>query len=281
MPIPATVFHRTIQFEGNISHMYLDTRGHVTVGVGYMLPDANAAAALSFVFRSNGLPADDATKRQAWTGVNGAPKGQLASAYRDLSKIDLPASSIQQLLTNSLESAEADLRRTFAEYDRFPLEAQEALIDMVFNLGLPRFGKYSRLISAAREGNWDVAAAQSHREGPDDRRNAAIRDLFLQAYARLLTGTWRGTATAQKSVSITITIGHSQSGYTGHMAVPDFDGGLETVVLRNIELLPGRAFRFVGVEDVAFAGRLMDDRSMSGTLRTDTGETGTFDAVKQ
>ncbi len=40
--------------EGCISHMYLDTVGKVTVGVGNMLPTADAATALPFIRTGSG-----------------------------------------------------------------------------------------------------------------------------------------------------------------------------------------------------------------------------------
>ena len=43
--------------EGCISHMYLDTVGKVTVGVGNMLPTAEAAVELPFIDRDTGASA--------------------------------------------------------------------------------------------------------------------------------------------------------------------------------------------------------------------------------
>ena len=34
---------RMIESEGNVTHMYLDTKGKVTVGIGAMLPDVNSS----------------------------------------------------------------------------------------------------------------------------------------------------------------------------------------------------------------------------------------------
>ena len=35
-------------YEGNIEHMYLDSNGFVTVGVGHVIPNASRAAKLTF-----------------------------------------------------------------------------------------------------------------------------------------------------------------------------------------------------------------------------------------
>jgi GH24 family phage-related lysozyme (muramidase) len=50
--------------EGNISHMYLDSKGLVTVGVGQMIPEADEATKLSFVERGTAARASD------WTGCS-------------------------------------------------------------------------------------------------------------------------------------------------------------------------------------------------------------------
>lgn len=45
------------QYEGRVEHMYLDTRGYITVGVGSMLSDVTAATKLPFVHNSTNEPA--------------------------------------------------------------------------------------------------------------------------------------------------------------------------------------------------------------------------------
>ena len=46
---PAGALARAKRTEGNLDHLYLDTAGYVTVGVGHMLPAADAAATLAFL----------------------------------------------------------------------------------------------------------------------------------------------------------------------------------------------------------------------------------------
>ena len=47
-------------WEGSVDHMYLDATDHVTVGVGTLLPNADAAAALAFRHRDGEALASDA-----------------------------------------------------------------------------------------------------------------------------------------------------------------------------------------------------------------------------
>jgi GH24 family phage-related lysozyme (muramidase) len=46
-------------YEGNIDHMYLDSNGFVTVGVGHMIPNAGHAAGLTFYVRKTAVPATE------------------------------------------------------------------------------------------------------------------------------------------------------------------------------------------------------------------------------
>lgn len=45
----ATLRKKLEKYEGCISHMYRDTKGYVTVGVGHMIPNVAAAQKLNFV----------------------------------------------------------------------------------------------------------------------------------------------------------------------------------------------------------------------------------------
>src|SRR5688500_19103568 len=53
----ADVVDGLLHWEGRTRHMYRDTRGHVTVGIGNMLPSAEAAARLPFIDARTGRAA--------------------------------------------------------------------------------------------------------------------------------------------------------------------------------------------------------------------------------
>ena len=82
--------------EGCISHMYLDTVGKVTVGVGNMLPTADAATALPFIQTGSGNNATDNEIRADYNNVAAQASGKLAACL-----IQLIARSLQTLLCNS------------------------------------------------------------------------------------------------------------------------------------------------------------------------------------
>jgi GH24 family phage-related lysozyme (muramidase) len=171
------------RWEGKLSHMYLDTVGLVTVGVGKMLPDVGAAQELRFVRRADGTDASPEEIAADYNAVSSQAKGRLAATYRRYTSLDLPDEAIGSLLKAVVEGFEADLEGSFAGYDSYPLTAKRALLDMIYNLGLVGLLKFKKLQAAVESGDWQAAAAQCHRNGPSQERNDWTRDQFLAAAA--------------------------------------------------------------------------------------------------
>lgn len=169
------------RWEGRVSHMYLDTKGLVTVGVGKMLPNVKAAQALSFVRRSDSAAASADEIKADFEAVSKQPKAQLAGSYKKHTALDLPDAEIDQLLKTVVEGFESDLKANFAGYDNYPAPAKRALLDMIYNLGKGGLLEYKKLKKAVEGGRWKDAAKQCHRHGPSQERNDWTRDRFLEA----------------------------------------------------------------------------------------------------
>jgi len=73
------------------------------------------------------------------------------------------------------------LRRLCPDFDRCPLPARRALVDMAFDLGLAALSRFRNLITACATGDFATAANHCHRRGSRETRNAATRLLFLEA----------------------------------------------------------------------------------------------------
>jgi GH24 family phage-related lysozyme (muramidase) len=175
------VLQRIKRFEGSIPHMYLDTEGHVTVGVGRLLPNTDTAARLAFVRKEDGKTATDKEKRAEWNLIHALEKAKLPAYYARSATLLLPEDEIDVLLKRNLRSSEGELRGIFTDYVQFSTSAKEALLDMIFNLGRPKFMKYRKLIQAAKKNKWKVCAAESHRRGIQPERNHETRRLFESA----------------------------------------------------------------------------------------------------
>lgn len=65
-----------------------------------------------------------------------------------------------RLLDIAIAEAEADARKLFPGFDSFSDLRKAALIDFLYNLGLPRAKGFRRMVEAANAGDWDRAADQ-------------------------------------------------------------------------------------------------------------------------
>ena len=169
------------RWEGRYPHMYLDTKGLVTVGIGKMLPDVQAARKLGFVVRATGAAAAPGAIAADFNAVRKRKAGMPAKSYQPFTALDLPDPAIDQLLVDELAAFEDQLQKNFARHATYPEPVRRALLDMIYNLGLAGLLKFRKLKIAIEQGDWKGAAAQCHRSGPSDERNEWTRELFLAA----------------------------------------------------------------------------------------------------
>jgi GH24 family phage-related lysozyme (muramidase) len=169
-------------FEGNISHMYVDTIGYVTVGIGNMLPDVTAAQRLAFVNRTTKNAATAAEISVDFATVSKQPKGKAARWYRPFTNLDLPDVEVNRLFQKRVQEFQVQLGKVYPRYDSYPDPAQLAMLDMAFNLGTSALkNKWPKLNEAIEKQDWKTAADQSNRPDASAVRNAATKALFLKA----------------------------------------------------------------------------------------------------
>lgn len=166
--------------EGSIAHMYLDTVGKVTIGVGNMLPDVNAATTLPFIDRQSGSPASESKIADEFGLVGRQEAGRVASYYRQFCTLELPESGIDELLQSRIEEFAVGLRLEFPGFDALMESARLGLFDMAFNLGVSGVvNKFPSFTRAVREGDWTACARECRRPQVSDSRNREVRNLFL------------------------------------------------------------------------------------------------------
>jgi len=165
--------------EGCISHLYLDTVGKVTIAVGNMLPDADAAVKLAFIVRATGQLASETEIRDEFAVIQSQLPAKLASSYKQYTKLDLSDTYIDQLLERRIDEFEHGLQASFTDYSNYPSEAKLALMDMAFNLGnsglIHKFPTFTR---AARAQDWQTCAQECQRSGISQVRNDETKNLF-------------------------------------------------------------------------------------------------------
>ena len=159
--------------EGEITHMYLDSEGVVTVGVGNALSSAAEAQKLGFVNRATQKTATKEEIKSDYDAVKKQSKGSKASAYKQHTKLDLPTADIDTLLDTRIEGFKTSLKLKFPSFGTYPLTVQFALLDMAFNLGitglLTKFPSFTKAIKAE---DWEKAGKESNRPQLSAQRNA-------------------------------------------------------------------------------------------------------------
>jgi GH24 family phage-related lysozyme (muramidase) len=184
------------QWEGEHPFMYADTRGYVTTGIGHLLKTPEAALKLPWRHSETGHAATPAEVRSTFERVREAAvqykqdhpnaKGIPSATCGKLSDLVLPEGLPARLASHRLKTEFLpDLRKLFPGFDRYPLPAQNAIVDMGYNLGVAKLKhEFPAFVSACRAGNFADAAKQSHRSSCREERNQATADLLEQA-ARL------------------------------------------------------------------------------------------------
>ncbi len=171
-------------FEGTIYHMYLDTVGKVTVGVGTMLASVSEAQGLGFVVRKTGKPATAMEIAADFAKVGGQVKGQDASLYQ--TDLDLPQAEVDRVLKVRAEKFADEVAARYKGWDTYPVEVKRALIDMRYNMGgnMDKFVKFQTEIERAAQthsgADWQKAADDSNRPQVGDVRNQWTSDMILK-----------------------------------------------------------------------------------------------------
>ena len=193
-------------YEGDYPYMYVDSQGYVTVGVGFMIPNATAATFYPFLLNKPRLAQAASHKgtvharptlhnpvtpvlldnkatakeiRAEWRKIHAKPRNHLAPWYERFTSMTLTNFEIDRILQDKVNRFESRLKSLFSTWDDFPAPAQNALLDMVYNLG--SLQAFPTLVTAANNHDWTKCAANSHRMGPSDQRNDETRDRFLEA----------------------------------------------------------------------------------------------------
>lgn len=177
------VFAKDIEgHEGRSRGMYLDNRGFVTVGVGFLVESVKSAHFLPFWNMQLNTRATNSEIDADFARVAVMPANHHASFYRGTPRIELTDAFIDTHLRDIIVNRYiAGVRQKCPNFDSFPLAAQRALIDCCYGLGVAGFGKFGNLIDHCNAGDWKNAAVESHISSRRPERNDWVKGLFLEA----------------------------------------------------------------------------------------------------
>ncbi|MEE1675022.1 hypothetical protein SNR37_000344 [Agarivorans aestuarii] len=175
------------QYEGRVPHMYLDTVGKVTVGVGHMMPDVKAAQKVPFTVSATGLPAtakqiedDFNTIKNKWSSVD-ANNIPVARYYKQFTLLELSDSEIDKSINKHIASFEKELNSFYGSnsFSAYSDNVKLALFDMIFNLGLTKLkSKFPKFNAHIKAGDFKKAAIESNRPQLSPDRNTYVRNLL-------------------------------------------------------------------------------------------------------
>ncbi len=170
------------QYEGKISHMYLDSKGFVTVGIGHLIRNLAAAQQLKFKNTKN-MPASTAEIKTDFEAVKKQPANRLAIYYKRFTQLTLSDTEIDKLTDKHIDAFGKELKIIYPGFDQFPSPVKLALFDLVFNVGMTDLRiKWPNFNAAIKANDWQKAANNSNRKAPISReRNKYVKDLLEKA----------------------------------------------------------------------------------------------------
>jgi hypothetical protein len=144
------------EVENFAPHMYLDSEGNVTVGIGTLLPDAAKAETLPFVRRGSNVAATSQEIKQAFNSVKSSGlTNTRAPGFRHLTNIDLSEANAELQALDDIKDFLGFLNKTyFPEFHTFPVLAKMGHLDLAYTAGA----------SGSRNGYKDFAAAVDRRD---------------------------------------------------------------------------------------------------------------------
>jgi len=193
MPLAASVRNEVYksleQFEWRVNHLYLDNKGNVTVGVGHLISSRTEMANIPMYSTQRKAPSNRATlaeKQAEFDNVTKQSKGYVAHWYKQHTTLIMQNLDINNQLNHHIDAFYKELIRYYtksngfkSDFDNFPVEAQIALFDMAYNMGLPKFKtQFINFNAAVKIEDWATASKESSRFDVKKFRNDYVKALF-------------------------------------------------------------------------------------------------------
>jgi GH24 family phage-related lysozyme (muramidase) len=178
LPMPVSkitqsdAFNFTRGNENNFEHMYADSEGNVTVGIGHAIFQPQGAHRLPFVRKDTGAAATQAEIDKDYNAVDGITN-HVASYFASLTDLELSQTDIDGLFQSDFNT-HIKVADAFFPLDQLPQPVQIALFDLAFQTGgkLVKGKTFKRLQDALRRRDWGRAGAEMN-VANDAQRNSA------------------------------------------------------------------------------------------------------------
>jgi GH24 family phage-related lysozyme (muramidase) len=149
----------TAPHEGDIPHLYRDSLGLVTVGMGRLVDSGNGPTqeALRYPFKTRGgMWASEAVIAAEFAKIKAGPKGAPAAAK--IATLFLDQIDRDTILYRTLDAFEQTIIGIFPEWATWPADGQLALLSMAWNVGPAFDTEWPTLTENLRRQNFLYAA---------------------------------------------------------------------------------------------------------------------------
>ena len=166
-------------FEGCIPSFYLDTRGNVTVWVGFLVESALIAQSLPMYLPGLTVAATEQDKAAAWERVSQMQAGRLPAFYAYDGCLQMQEADGDALLLSKLDTLDEGLAAGIQGFEGLPDAWKMALVDMGWNLGLKGLlDGYPKMLAAIQAGDGPTASQECKRNGISAARNLWCAQCF-------------------------------------------------------------------------------------------------------
>lgn len=179
------------KYEGKFNHLYLDTKGKVTVGVGHLVANRVAISHVNLYKTKNKLPTQLATlpeKQAEYDKISRLPWGNRygAATFKSHTSLIMKDTDINLLLDKHINSFYKELSNIYKkangypdDFDKLHKNVQLALFDMIFNLGATKIiSSFPNFNKALKASDWKKAATESNRPDVSPARNQYVKQQF-------------------------------------------------------------------------------------------------------
>jgi GH24 family phage-related lysozyme (muramidase) len=173
------LFQRTYNnvkgFEGFVPYPYLDTKGNITIGGGANINDYNDFMKVNFLLGDN--PATEEQKRAGFDQLSNIRQqangnwNRTASTYEKETNLRISDEDAYQMALGHLTNDLSHLRSEFSDFDSFPIQLKEVLMDLQYNTGSLNQRKWPNLYQAIQNRDIDGIARNVHRKDVGLERN--------------------------------------------------------------------------------------------------------------
>lgn len=185
--IKESVFLRHLKdpnVENFVPHMYRDTGGNVTVGIGELLRTPSEAKQLTFTRRGTNIRASAQEIEMDFDNVKNArvSSKSVATVYLPFTRLEFTEPRAEQLALTRMRQFLSSLRGTyFPEFDTYPVLVKMGLLDLAYNAGASGArNSYKQFAAAMDRRNWKWAGVHQRTGRPVDRANI-VQAWFNQA----------------------------------------------------------------------------------------------------